>query len=176
MSRAPNIDESRQPGETPGALVARLAESKARQLTRDSDDLKNSLIIGSDQVAAAGDQLLGKPLTSARAIEQLEMLSGRVVVFHTGLCLLNVATSSAAVVVIPTPVRFRELTREEIERYVAVEQPLDCAGAFKSEGLGVALFEEIGGTDPSALIGLPLITLCRLLRSEGVNVLLGQPN
>ena len=169
---APDIDESGLPAESATALVARLAEAKARAV---AVEYPNTLIIGSDQVAVRdlGDEevVLGKPLTSSRAREQLRELSGRRVKFMTSLCLLNAVTDNLQLEVIETPVAFRALTEHEIARYVELEQPLDCAGAFKSEGLGSALFESIGGDDPSALIGLPLIRLCTMLRAEGVSVL-----
>jgi septum formation protein len=124
-------------------------------------------------VAVLDGQILGKPGTATRAREQLAMLSGRSVAFLTGLCLLDAASGAAQAAVIPTQVRLRQLSAAEIADYVAREQPLDCAGAFKSEGLGIALFEAIEGTDPNALIGLPLIALCRMLQQAGVAVLDG---
>ena len=130
-----------------------------------------ALVIGSDQVADCDGDILGKPGTEPRAREQLARLSGKRVRFLTGLCLLNAARGHSHVTVVETPVHFRKLSEEEIADYVAREQPVDCAGAFKSEGLGIALFREIGGSDPNALIGLPLIELCAMLRSEGVSVL-----
>jgi MAF protein len=117
------------------------------------------------------EAVLGKPGTSERACAQLAELSGRRMRFLTGLCLLNARTDAVQIKVIETPVAFRTLTESEIARYVEIEQPLDCAGAFKSEGLGIALFDSIGGEDPNALIGLPLIALCAMLRAEGVSVL-----
>lgn len=167
---APAIDESAAPGEKPQDLVERLARRKAAAA---AEAHREALIIGSDQVAVIGEQILGKPGTAARAREQLGMLSGRSVTFLTGLCLLDAASGAAQAAVIPTAVRLRQLSTAEIADYVAREQPLDCAGAFKSEGLGIALFETIEGTDPNALIGLPLIALCSMLGQAGVAVLGG---
>ena len=169
---SPDVDETPLPGEAPRALVARLAEAKARAVAVYHPA---ALIIGSDQVAvhlADGTEVvLGKPHTAQRARTQLQALSGQHVHFLTSLCLLNAAADKVQLRVVDTPVAFRKLTEREIERYVEREQPLDCAGAFKSEGLGIALFESIGGEDPNALIGLPLIELCTMLRAEGISVL-----
>lgn len=170
---SPDVDEHPRTGETPEQLVSRLALTKARALVSRHPD---ALIIGSDQVAvpteaAEGAALLGKPGTAARAREQLARLSGRSVIFLTGLCLLDAASGQDQTRVVTTRVQFRPLDAREIERYVAREQPLDCAGAFKSEGLGIALFEAIEGDDPNALVGLPLIELCRMLGRAGVDVL-----
>jgi MAF protein len=172
QTASPDVDESTLPDESPRDLVARLAPAKARAVVLDYPD---GLIIGSDQVAVLvmGDTatILGKPHTAARARAQLQALSGQRVTFLTSLCLLNAATDALQLDVVETPVTFRQLTSKEIARYVELEQPLDCAGAFKSEGLGIALFESLGGEDPNALIGLPLISLCAMLRAEGVPVL-----
>ncbi|HEY5678956.1 MAG TPA: nucleoside triphosphate pyrophosphatase [Pseudomonadales bacterium] len=164
----PAIDEAVQKGEAPEDLVRRLAQAKAEAVAA---RFPRALVIGSDQVAVCDDHILGKPGTEARAREQLAKLSGRRVRFVTGLCLLNATQTRSQLAVVETPVHFRELSEREIADYVMREQPVDCAGAFKSEGLGIALFREIGGPDPNALIGLPLIELCVMLRSEGVNVL-----
>ena len=166
----PQVDESPRPGEAPQALVLRLAEAKAREV---SSGYPRGLIIGSDQVACIDGEILGKPGDRPRAIAQLERASGRCVVFHTGLCLLNAATGRAQTVVEPFRVHFRALSRARIEAYVDRELPYNCAGSFKSEGLGVVLFERLEGDDPSALIGLPLIRLVTLLESEGVDPLAG---
>ena len=165
---APEVDETPLAGETPAALVARLASLKARAGASTTPD---ALIIGSDQVAVLGDTILGKPGTAANAHAQLSRLSGKAVVFLTGLCLFNSRTSEQQLAVVETPVQFRNLSAPQIADYVAREQPLDCAGAFKSEGLGIALFEKLGGPDPNALIGLPLIELCSMLERAGVDVL-----
>lgn len=167
-ARAPGVDETPQPGEPPEQLVRRLSEAKARAVAAGAGA---ALVIGSDQIAVCDGRTLGKPGTPERAQEQLAALSGREVVFLTGLCLLDTATDTAQTAVDTTRVRFRSLTAAEIADYVAREQPLDCAGSFKSEGLGIALFEAIQGEDPNALIGLPLIELCRMLRAAGVRVL-----
>ncbi len=164
---SPDCDESPLLGETPMQLAERLAEAKARAV---ADRFPDALIIGSDQVAYVGDHTFGKPSTRERAILQLQALRGRSVVFHTGLCLLNAATGHTQLQGIPTEVRFRELSDAEIERYVAKEDALNCAGSAKSEGLGIALLDYLRGDDPNALIGLPLIALCNMLRAEGVAI------
>ena len=161
---SPDVDESELENETAEELVARLAEAKAQALARANP---NSLIIGSDQVALANDQILGKPYTREKALQQLASFSGQTVTFLTGLCLLDTATDSAQVTVEPFYVHFRELNEVEIARYVDIEQPLNCAGSFKSEGLGITLFRKLEGEDPNTLIGLPLIRLCEFLRNSG---------
>lgn len=166
---SPEVDETRLPGESPLDLVHRLSEAKARAGA--ARQANNALVIGSDQVAVVGDTVLGKPGTVERACEQLMHLSGQRVTFLTGLCLYNSAAQRAQVEVIPFTVVFRQLTARQIEDYVRREQPLNCAGSFKSEGLGVALFERMEGDDPTALIGLPLIRLVSMLEAEGVAVL-----
>jgi len=168
VASSPDVDETERPGETPKQLVMRLAEDKARALTASH---KNHLIIGSDQVACVNEHILGKPGTQQRAREQLGQLSGNSVHFYTALALLNSATGRLQVSMDLTEVEFRVLSAPEIEAYVATEQPLDCAGSFKSEGLGVALFERISTQDPAALIGLPLVRLCEMLRNEHMNPL-----
>jgi septum formation protein len=165
---APEIDESPLPGEPPADLVRRLSHQKAAAIAARHGD---TLVIGSDQVAVAGQRILGKPGTAEVARAQLALLSGSEVTFLTGLCLLDSRDQSHQIAVVPTVVQFRTLTAAEIEDYVRREQPLDCAGAFKSEGLGIALFERLASEDPSALIGLPLIELCRMLRKAGIPVL-----
>jgi len=167
-ARAPDVDETPGPGEPAEALVLRLAEAKARAVAASAPQ---ALVIGSDQVAVCRGRTLGKPGTEARARAQLAELAGQQVLFLTGLCLLDSATGVLQSAIDTTRVTFRPLTAGEIEAYVAREQPLDCAGSFKSEGLGIALFEAIEGKDPNALIGLPLIDLCRMLRNAGVSVL-----
>jgi len=161
----PDIDESPLPGETPQATAERLAVEKARAVAGQFDD---ALIIGSDQVAHMGDTRFGKPGTVERAIAQLQSMSGRTVVFHTALAVLNTRSGQVQLDAVPTEVRFRRLTDDEIVRYVNKELPLDCAGSAKSEGLGITLLDALAGDDPNALIGLPLIALARMLRNEGI--------
>ncbi len=165
---APDTDETPLPGETPQQLVARLAQAKAQAVAALN---KDALIIGSDQMAVCGDLVLGKPGNHARAAAQLTSLSEQRVSFLTGLCLLNSATGHAQVEVVPFHVVFRTLAPSMIENYLQREHPYNCAGSFKSEGLGSALFERLEGDDPSALIGLPLIRLTRMLENEGVPVI-----
>ena len=176
---APGVDEAPRPGESPRDLVIRLSIDKAVAGSAaasmidepQGDKQTGALVIGSDQVAVLDDEVLGKPGTTDRAIAQLTSLSGKEVTFLTGLCLFNSALDTHQTRLVETPVCFRVLTQDEITDYVQREQPLDCAGAFKSEGLGIALFERIGGPDPNALIGLPLIELCGMLMAEGVSIL-----
>ncbi|MBX3647906.1 MAG: septum formation inhibitor Maf [Rhodocyclaceae bacterium] len=163
----PQADESVLPEEPPSATAERLAVAKAMAVASRFPD---ALIIGSDQVAFVANQRFGKPLVRERAIEQLRLMSGRTVTFHTGLCLLNSATGRSQVCGVPTEVAFRQLSDEEIECYLDKEQPYHCAGSAKSEGLGISLLSSIRGDDPNALIGLPLIALCRMLRAEGMQV------
>ena len=165
IHQSPDIDESRLAGESPVALVMRLARGKAAAL---ADSHPDTLIIGSDQVAVIGDQVLGKPGTREKAIEQLSAASGQRVTFLTGLCLLNTATGRTQVACDPFHVQFRTLRPAQIERYVDAEQPLNCAGSFKSEGLGIVLFKALEGRDPNTLVGLPLILLTEFLAAEGV--------
>jgi MAF protein len=165
---APEVDEAPLSRETPDELVVRLSLAKARAVAKRQSA---GLVIGSDQVAVLDGQVLGKPGTMAAARAQLGRLSGREVRFLTGLAVVSIESGRHHTTLVETPVWFRALSEAEITGYVDRERPLDCAGAFKSEGLGVALFERIGGPDPSALIGLPLIELCRLLAEEGVSVL-----
>lgn len=162
---SPDIDETPLPGEPPPATADRLAAAKARA---EASHFDNALIIGSDQVAHLGDEVFGKPGTVERAIAQLRRMSGRTIVFHTAVALLDTASGRLQCESVPTRVRFRELTEAEIVRYVDKERPLDCAGSAKSEALGITLLESLSGDDPTALVGLPLITLARMLRAEGV--------
>lgn len=165
---SPDIDESPYPNESPQALVIRLAEQKARALHA---AYPQHLIIGSDQVACVNGEILGKPGTEDKAREQLQRLSGHTVQFFTGLALFNATSNQVQIDMDTTDVKFRELSVDEIAAYVQKEQPLDCAGSFKSEGLGIALFERVTTDDPAALIGLPLVKLCAMLRHEGLNPL-----
>jgi len=164
----PSIDESALPDEAPEQLVARLAESKARAV---ADQFQNALIIGSDQVAVVDGKIVGKPGDHARAVAQLKRASGKRVSFLTGLCVYNTLSQRSQVDVVPFSVIFRHLTDAQIEKYLQREQPYNCAGSFKSEGLGIALFERLEGDDPNTLIGLPLIRLIKMLESEGYPVL-----
>ena len=161
----PDIDETPLPGEAPQATAERLAVEKARAV---AEQFPDALIIGSDQVAYMGDAQFGKPGTVERAIAQLKSMSGRTVIFHTALALLNTRSGHVQVDAVPTEVRFRQLNDDEIVRYVDKERPLDCAGSAKSEGLGIALLDALSGDDPNALVGLPLIALARMLRNEGI--------
>jgi septum formation protein len=165
--QSPGVDEAALPGEPPAPLAARLATAKARAVAALNP---GAIVIGSDQVADCGGQILGKPGDLGGARRQLRASSGRAVVFHTALCLVDarVAPAREFTAIDTTTVAFRDLGDEEIERYLEREKPFDCAGSFKSEGLGIGLFERIDSQDPTALIGLPLIALCRLLREAGV--------
>lgn len=163
----PDLDESPLPGETPVATAERLALEKARAV---APRFPGALIIGSDQVAHRGNERFGKPGTVERAIAQLTAMSGKSIVFHTAVCLYNSATGQYLLEGVPTEAKFRPLSKEEIVRYVDREKPLDCAGSAKSEGLGISLLDYMRGDDPTALIGLPLIALARMLRAEGVQV------
>jgi septum formation protein len=165
---APDTDETPLPGETPEATALRLSEAKAKAV---AERFADALIIGSDQVAVLDGQIYGKPGTHARAVEQLRTMRGRTVNFFTGLCLYNARTGRTRTVGVPTLVSFRDLTDAEIENYLQREQPYNCAGSAKSEGLGIAIIARMQGDDPNALVGLPLIALCDLLRDEGVAVL-----
>jgi MAF protein len=164
---APEIDETPLPGETPQALVLRLAQAKAKAVAEANP---HSLIIGSDQVACIEGRILGKPGDHARARHQLEEASGKRVSFYTGLCLLNTDTGHRQLACEPFHVHFRQLRSEQIERYLNREKPYDCAGSFKSEGLGIALFDRMEGDDPNALIGLPLIRLIAMLGAQGIEL------
>ncbi len=161
---SPGTDETALPGEHPGARAARLAEAKARAV---AETRPGAIVIGSDQVADLEGEVLDKPGTVHAAHQQLAASSGREVVFHTAVCVID-HRGDATTHVDETSVRFRELTREDIARYVERERPLDCAGSFKCEGLGISLFERIDNEDPTALVGLPLIATSRLLRAAGV--------
>lgn len=164
---APDIDESRAPDERPADYVARLSREKAQAV---ATRYPQALIIGSDQAAVLDAAILGKPGNRARALEQLRQASGRCVEFYTGLTLLNAATGATQTSVVTTRVHFRQLSDDTISRYLDKEQPYDCAGSFKSEALGIALFERIEGDDPTALIGLPLIALVGMLANQGVSI------
>ena len=164
---APDVDEQPLSGEAPAARAARLAAAKA---TAVSAKHRDAVVIGSDQVAALGDAILHKPGSRDNAHEQLRASSGNVVHFHTGLCVCDGCDGRLQSYTDETRVVFRTLSDEEIRRYLAREHPLDCAGSFKSEGAGIALFERIESADPTALVGLPLIALARLLRASNIPV------
>ena len=163
----PNVDETSLPGESALALAQRLARSKAEAVAARYPE---SVVIGSDQVAVRGLDRLGKPGSVERCIEQLEHSSGREVEFLTAVHVVNGPAGNAESHVDHTVVRFRRLSRPEIERYVAADHPIDCAGGFKAESLGIALFERIESSDPTGLTGLPLIWLSHALRRAGIAV------
>ncbi|MFY3384572.1 Maf family protein [Paracidovorax sp. MALMAid1276] len=162
---APDVDETPLPGETPRALAVRLALAKARAVARKHPD---AVVIGSDQVADLSGQPLGKPGEHDRAVQQLRQMRGQTVIFQTALAVVCTATGFEQADLAPVEVRFRPLSDEEIERYLRAEQPYDCAGSAKSEGLGIALLDAIHSDDPTALIGLPLIRTCHMLRAAGL--------
>ena len=165
---APGVDETTLPGEAPAQTALRLAEAKARAVAARHPD---ALVIGSDQIADCAGEPVGKPGSRDVAIAQLHALSGKTVVFHTGVALVDAASGRCSATLVDVASTFRTLDAAEIGAYVDREAPFDCAGSVKSEGLGIALFERIESSDPTALIGLPLIALCRLLRGEGVDIL-----
>jgi septum formation protein len=166
------VDETRNDGEDPAEMVRRLAVEKARAV---ADRCAGALIIGADQVAVRNGIVMGKPGTLEAAREQLRNASGKRVDFLTGLCLLNTDSGVARSDVHRFGVEFRHLTPAQIDGYLTRERPFDCAGGFKSEGLGIGLFERLDGDDPTALVGLPLIRLVQFLAEEGVDVLAGVP-
>jgi len=165
---SPHIDETPRPDETPQQLVARLAEKKAQAVAGRHPD---ALVIASDQVAILNERILGKPHSHENAVKQLTEASGKHVLFLTSLALLNSASGAIQMDVIPFSVHFRRLSTTEIDHYLKKEQPYHCAGSFKSEGLGITLFERLEGDDPNTLVGLPLICLGKMLRKEGVNLI-----
>lgn len=166
---APTTDETPLADESPRHLVLRLAQEKAQSLAQ---RYPQHLIIGSDQVCVLEGEITGKPHTEEKAHEQLRKASGNIVTFYTGLALFNSATGHLQTECEPFDVHFRHLSDREIEDYVRKERPLQCAGSFKSEGLGITLFERLEGRDPNTLVGLPLIALCQMLRREHRNPLL----
>ena len=165
---SPNVDESPQPNESPIELVCRLAEAKARHFTSTHPE---HIIIGSDQIALYNQQIIGKPHTHTTALTQLQNFSGQEITFITSLYLFNSAKNRSQIRTESYKVRFRKLTIKQIENYLQREQPYDCAGSFKSEGLGICLFEKLEGNDPNTLIGLPLIALTAMLTNEGIDPL-----
>ncbi len=164
---APEIDETMHTGERPQALLQRLALEKARAV---AEKHTSALVIGSDQVACIDNDILGKPGNRERAIAQLTQAVGKRVSFYTGLCLLNSGSGESQVICEPFHVHFRPLSQVQIEHYLDAEQPYNCAGSFKSEGLGISLFEKLEGDDPNSLIGLPLIRLIAMLEHEGISI------
>ncbi len=165
---SPNVDETPRPGEAPAALAQRLALAKARAVAQRHPQ---AVVIGSDQVADLQGEPLGKPGNHERAVAQLRRMRGQVVVFQTALSVVCLETGFEASELAPVRVRFRALSDEAIEAYLRAEQPYDCAGSAKSEGLGIALLEAIDNDDPTALVGLPLIRTCQLLRQAGLPLL-----
>ncbi len=171
--QTPDINESRIDGETPEQLVYRLAEEKAHEVAK----TQSGLIIASDQVATLGsgaqadDKILTKPHTHESAIKQLQQSSGNTVTFVTSLSLLNTNSGNIQTIVEPFKVVFKTLSTQQIDNYLKKEQPYNCAGSFKSEALGISLFERLEGNDPNTLIGLPLIQLIKMLENEGVDIL-----
>ncbi len=165
---APQVDETPRPDEAPSALALRLAIAKARAVAAQFPD---AAVIGSDQVADLEGQPVGKPGDHARATEQLRAMRGKAVVFQTAVAVVCLARGYEASSLVPVKVRFRDLRDEEIEHYLRAEQPYDCAGSAKSEALGIALLDAIESDDPTALVGLPLIRTCELLRGAGVDPL-----
>lgn len=164
----PNVDETPLENESAIELVERLSIAKAKAVAKNHPD---ALIIGSDQVAMSDGLVLGKPHTVENAIKQLMSFSGKCVSFYTGLCLFDAENEQYSSLVEPFHVHFKTLSKAQISRYVELEQPLNCAGSFKSEGLGISLFDRLDGNDPNSLIGLPLIQLTYLLSEYGIDVL-----
>jgi len=165
---SPRVDETPMPGEKPADLALRLALAKARDV---ASRAPRSVVIGSDQVADLDGAPVGKPGNHERAVEQLRAMSGRSVVFQTAVAVVRADTQYEASVLVPVTVRFRTLNDAEIEHYLQAEKPYDCAGSAKSEALGIALLEAIESDDPTALVGLPLIKTCQLLREAGLDPL-----
>lgn len=165
---SPNVDETPLQDESPGETALRLAQDKARKIGLGH---ANVLVIGSDQVAVLDGTQIGKPLTFENAFRQLKTMCGRTVVFHSALCLFNSRTQAMQSTIVPYSVTFRSYDDAQISRYLEKEQPYHCAGSAKTEGLGIALIERMVGSDPNALIGLPLIALIDMLKNEGVEII-----
>lgn len=163
----PDIDETIIPGEDASNYVCRLAESKANRVAVDHPQ---AVVIGSDQCALLGDKILGKPGSHENALRQLREARGKTVVFHTAVCVLNLSAGFSTVEDVVYEVEFRNLSDRQLDHYLRVEEPFQCAGSFKSEGYGACLFKKMHGDDPTALIGLPLITLTRMLENAGIEV------
>lgn len=164
---SPDIDETPLPNEKPEITAMRLAETKAREVAKMHPQ---AIIIGSDQVAVLDEVLLGKPLNHENAVKQLQLVRGKRVIFYTAISLLNDYTDNLQTRVVPSSVKFRQLSDQQIQNYLTKEQPYHCACSAKSEGLGIALVEWMSSDDPNALIGLPLIALVDMLASEGINI------
>jgi septum formation protein len=164
----PDLDESQRTGEAPRELALRLAVAKARAVAA---KVPQAIVIGSDQVAELAGEALGKPGSHEKAVAQLRQMRGETVVFHTAVAVVCMQTGFEQVDLAPVKVKFRRLTDAEIETYLRLEQPYDCAGSARSEGLGVALLDAIESDDPTALVGLPLIRTCRMLRAAGFKIL-----
>jgi septum formation protein len=170
---SPDVDESQHPNETPTTLSSRLAKTKAYASAIGefiAATPNHSIVIASDQVAALGNQILGKPVTLERARAQLESMRGQSVSFHTSLCMRNLADGTHFCALDTTVVKLRSLSTGEIGRYLDADDPLDCAGSFKVESLGISLFSSVETTDPTALVGLPMIAVCAGLRQFGLDV------
>jgi septum formation protein len=165
---SPKIDESARADEKPHQTALRLAQEKAKKV---AESYPHALIIGCDQVATLDGKQLGKPLNHKNATAQLQLMRGREVTFHSAICLYNALTQKIQAEVVPYLVKFRQLSDQDIENYLAKDQPYQCAGSAKSEGLGIALIERMIGEDPNALIGLPLIKLVSMLEKESISIL-----
>lgn len=165
---SPDIDETPLPAEAPEQTALRLAQAKARKV---AEQQPRALIIGCDQVATLDGLQLGKPITHENAVKQLRLMRGRSVIFHSALCLYNAELDQMQAEVVPYEVSFRQLSDSQIENYLRKEQPYQCAGSAKSEGLGIAVIASMHGSDPNALIGLPLIRLISMLEQQGVSVI-----
>jgi len=165
---SPDVDESLQSGESAEAYVCRLARQKAQAI---ANKFPQAVIIGSDQCALLEDQILGKPGDHNNALKQLKAAQGKSVIFHTGLCVMQASTGFSETDDILFQVKFRYLSDQQLSHYLEVEQPYQCAGSFKSEGYGAALFDHMQGDDPTALIGLPIIRLVGMLENAGVTVI-----
>lgn len=170
ITASPEVDETAQPNESATDLVTRLAAAKACALAK---SYPAHFIIGSDQVCVIDGKIIGKPHTEENARAQLRQASGHSVVFYTGLALLDSRNNKLNIICEPFSVDFRQLSEAEISNYIRKEQPLNCAGSFKSEGLGITLFDRLSGRDPNTLVGLPLIALCEMLREAGIDPLEG---
>jgi len=164
---SPDVDESVRDGESASDYVRRLAEDKARAI---AGDYPQAIVIGSDQCALLDGRILGKPGSHENALRQLRDAQGKTVLFHTAVCVLNLARDVCLIEEVPFEVEFRNLSDAQLTHYLQVEQPYDCAGSFKAEGYGVCLFSALRGDDPSALIGLPLLRLTTMLESAGIEV------